>query len=77
MLKALFQRLVSNLWNVQVLRTLRLVWMFLFKSKLNCLSLKAGLCSGSKDNYLGEPADPLYPGTYYLKTNSQTPFALG
>lgn len=37
---------------------------------------QAELCDDGETNLMGEPADPLKPGVYFLATNAQSPYAI-
>ncbi|XP_059082427.1 pancreatic lipase-related protein 2-like isoform X2 [Tigriopus californicus] len=39
-------------------------------------NFQSGLCDGEQDNFLGNSANPQYPGMFFLKTNGQSPFAI-
>ena len=37
---------------------------------------QAGLCDDATTNLMGEPVDPSKKGTFYLRTNSDPPYAI-
>ena len=43
---------------------------------LPVLWFQAGLCDEATTNLMGEPVDPFKTGTFYLRTNSESPYAI-
>ena len=38
--------------------------------------IQAGLCNDAQTTLMGEPIDPTMKGTFYLRTNAQSPYAM-